>query len=80
MLQPIQLACQGMKTVKCAELQSMWDYRKKQKKKVAKLESLRQAASDGAGPCLIQDVNSMEMARIEAAGQDQTEPGIQGRM
>ena len=66
----------------------MWSYRKKQKEKVAKL--LRQAASNGAGSCLTQEdaapvghteqVSSMEMARIETTGHDQTVPGLQGRM
>ena len=79
-----------MKTRKCAELQSMWSYRKKQKEKVAQLESLRQAANDGAGLCLIQEdaalvghteqVSSMEMVRIGTTGHDQTVPGIQGRV
>ena len=36
----IRVACQGMKIVKCGELHSMWDYRKKQKKKIALLEKV----------------------------------------
>ena len=38
-----------MKIDKCGELESMWDYQKKQKKKIALLESLEKVASDGTG-------------------------------
>ena len=50
-------ACaQGMKFVKCGELSSMWDYRKKQKHKIELLETIaRQATRDGTDACMLHD-------------------------
>ena len=45
-----------MKIEKCGDLQSMWDYRKKQKKKIALLEALEKvASSDGTGTNVVQE-------------------------
>ena len=47
---------QGMKFVKCGELSSMWDYRKKQKHKIELLESFaRQTTRDGTNACMLHD-------------------------
>ena len=65
---------QGMKTVKCGELSSMWEYRKKQKQKIELLESLaRQATRDSTDACMLEDkaasarsagrLKSVEMAK-----------------
>ena len=78
-----------MKIDKCGELQSMWDYRKKQKKKIALLESLEKVASDGTGAHVVQEdtdrtggterAESVEMTRWsghnEAAGPGQEMSG-----
>ena len=46
-----------MKIAKCGELYAMWEYRSKQKKKVALFESLVAAAKDGPTAQVIPDAH-----------------------
>ena len=64
-----------MKIVKCTELDSMWDYRKKQKQKIFLLESFQRPASpkmqmgviqDGTAPGHVGRAQSIEMSECVA--------------
>ena len=69
---------QGMKIVKCGELSTMWDYRKKQKQKIELLKSLtKQAAREGTYECMLQEESSAGRAgRLESKIAHERGPGV----
>ena len=65
---------QGMKIVKCGELSTMWDYCKKQKKKIAGLPQLlgKQTTRERTETRMLQDVSLAGYPRrLESVEMDQ---------
>ena len=60
--------------VKCGELSTMWDYRKKQKQKIELLKSTRA----GTDACMLQDKESSagRAGRLESTIAHGREPGV----